>query len=119
MKYIILIALFLVGCTNHDNYIELSERYTHLENAMREMKYEIHHLKNKNESHECVMYLRSLDTHAMATITVPIDGIYYMSSYSLGTTTSFFKAGTVLQKVQDLIKDTCPQFKEISKKARQ
>lgn len=117
MKYIILTALFLIGCSDDDKIIELAERYTHLENAMREMKYEIHHSKNKNESPECVIFMRAVDSHAIIShATIPIDGRYYVSSFDhMENRINYYKSGTIIQMPQDIIRDTCPQFKEATK----
>lgn len=113
----ILVSLFLIGCTNDDKSIELIERYTHLEKAMQEMKYEIHHLKNKNESPECVIFMRAVDSHAIIShATIPIDGRYYVSSWDhMAPRINYYKSGTIIQMPQDIIRDTCPQFKEATK----
>lgn len=123
MKYLILIGLFLVGCSYDDKFISLAEKVNILSTKIDSIDRALSDLyKNpsvKFETPECVMYSRTFDSHAIATVTIPIDGRYYVASFDWeNPKINYYRAGSVIPRVQDVFRDTCPQFESLSKMVR-
>lgn len=123
MKYLILMSLFLFGCSNDDKLIKLAEQVNILSTRIDSIDHALSDLyKNpfvKLETPECVMYSRTFDSHAIATITIPIDGRYYVASFDWeNPRINYYRAGSVIPRVQDVFRDTCPQFESLSKRVR-
>lgn len=120
MKYLILISLFLFGCSDDTKLIRLAEDVSILRNKIDSIDHALSDLyKNsfvKLETPECVMYSRTVDSHAIATVTIPIEGRYYVASFDWeNPKINYYRAGTVIPRVQDVFRDTCPQFESLSK----
>lgn len=123
MKYLILITLFLLGCSADDNLTKLAEQVNILSTKIDSIDRALSDLyKNpsvKFETPECVMYSRTVDSHAIATITIPVDGRYYVASFDWeNPRINYYRAGSVIPRVQDVFRDTCPQFESFSKRAK-
>lgn len=123
MKYLILISLFLFGCSDNDKLIKLAEQVNILSTRIDSVDRALSDLyKNpsvKFETPECVMYSRTVDSHAIATITIPVDGRYYVASFDWeNPKINYYRAGSVIPRVQDVFRDTCPQFESFSKRAK-
>lgn len=121
MKYLILIALFLVGCQ-----IEKAESISTITSLLNDfslklsmLEKRIEYLESKNlpkiDDSECVKFMRSLDTHAIASVTIPIDGKYYVSTWNEPESVNYYKYGTVISRVKILIRDTCPDFERMKR----
>jgi len=120
LKYLILISLFLFGCSDDTKLIRLAEDVSILRNKIDSIDHALSDLyKNsfvKLETPECVMYSRTVDSHAIATVTIPIEGRYYVASFDWeNPKINYYRAGTVIPRVQDVFRDTCPQFESLSK----
>lgn len=123
MKYLILISLFLCGCSADDKFTKLAEQVNILNTRIDSIDHALSDIyKNpfvKLETPECVMYSRNVDSHAIATITIPIDGRYYVASFDWeNPRINYYRAGSVIPRVQDVFRDTCPQFESLSKRAK-
>lgn len=125
MKYLILISLFLFGCSN-DN-IDKVDTITSLLNdfslKLSILEKRIEYLESKNlpkiDDTRCVMFTRDSDTHAIVSATIPITGVYYVTSWDWSLAKiETYKAGTVIPRVQSIIRDTCPAFKTYEKLVR-
>jgi len=125
MKYLILIALFLVGCQ-----IEKAESISTITSLLNDfslklsmLEKRIEYLESKNlpkiDDTSCVMFTRDSDTHAIVSATIPITGVYYVTSWDWSLAKiETYKAGTVIPRVQSIIRDTCPAFKTYEKLVR-
>lgn len=121
MKYLIVMALFLVGCQ-----IEKAESISTITSLLNDfslklsmLEKRIEYLESKNlpkiDDSECVKFMRSLDTHAIASVTIPIDGKYYVSTWNEPESVNYYKYGTVISRVKILIRDTCPDFERMKR----
>lgn len=121
MKYLIVMALFLVGCDN--DAISKANTITSLLNdfslKLSMLEKRIEYLESKIlpkiDDSECVKFMRSLDTHAVASVTIPVDGKYYVSTWDKPESVNYYKNGTVISRVKILIRDTCPDFESMKR----
>ena len=127
MKYIILTVLFLVGCDSYNG--QLSDRVDNLERSMRGMDTNYLYLSSrvdglsekvnkelpKIDDDMCVKFTRYVDTHAIASGTIPVDGKYYVSTWNEPERVNYYKNGTVIFRVKELIRDTCPDFERMKR----
>lgn len=121
MKYLIVMALFLVGCQ-----IEKAESINNITSVLNDVSLKlsmlekrIEYLESKNlpkiDDSECVKFMRSLDTHAIASVTIPVDGKYYVSTWDKPESVNYYKNGAVISRVKILIRDTCPDFESMKR----
>jgi len=127
MKYIILIALFLVGCSDD---ADINRQLFVVKSRLNELETSVLYLQNKQaiseakygpniDANECVMFIKNVDTHAIATVTIPIDGRYYVASFDWeNPKINYYKSGEVIPRVQEVFRDTCPQFESLSKRVK-
>ena len=121
MKYLILITLFLIGCQ-----VERAESLSTITSLLNDfslklstLEKRIQYLESKNlpkvDTDECVKFIRSIDTHAVASVTIPVDGKYYVSTWEPKESVNYYKNGTVISRVKMLIRDTCPDFERMKR----
>lgn len=123
MKYIILIALFLVGCSDD---ADINRQLLVLKNRVNELETSVLYLQNKQATSEakygptiddssCIKFVREIDTHAIASVTIPVDGKYYVSTWNEPESVNYYKNGTLISRVKMLIRDTCPDFERMKR----
>lgn len=121
MKYLILMSLFLLGCQ-----VEKAESINAITSLLNDfslklstLEKRIQYLESKNlpkiDDSSCVEFIRNIDTHAVASVTIPIDGKYYVSTWGEPESVNYYKNGTVISSVKMLIRDTCPQFESMKR----
>lgn len=121
MKFLILITLFLLGCGEEETKInvvesllnDFSARVSRLEHRV----YTLETTKNLPtiDDSSCIKFIRSIDTHAVASVTIPADGKYYVSTWNEPESVNYYKNGTVISRVKMLIRDTCPDFERMKR----
>lgn len=123
MKYIILISLFLVGCQ-----VEKAESISTITSLLNDFSARVSRLEHrvytlettKNlptiDDSSCIKFIRSIDTHAVASVTIPADGKYYASTWNEPESVNYYKNGTVISRVKMLIRDTCPDFENMKRR---
>lgn len=62
---------------------------------------------------ECVAYEKLVDTHAIATLTIPLSGEYKYLTWDDKWIEQRFRAGTQMRAPKRLLNENCPGFKEI------
>lgn len=115
MKYIILISLFLIGCTSETQLRDMEI----LKLKVRSLELTIDDINNKSfskpgsSSPECVFYTKCGDSHGIASVTIPITSWYYINSYGKEASVEYLISGQVIHGVIDLVRDTCPNYKKL------
>lgn len=117
MRYIILISLFLVGCTNETELRDMEI----LKLKVRSLEINVDDLNNKSfskqvsDSPECVFYTKAGDSHGIASVTIPITSWYYINSYGKEPSIQYLMSGFVLHGVINLVRDTCPNYEKLKR----
>jgi len=65
---------------------------------------------------ECVVYEKKMDSHAIATLTIPVSMTYIYVGFRGDFHQKYFKAGDQLSSVASLMGETCGIFYESMKK---
>lgn len=122
MKYLILIALFLLGCQveKAESINTITLLLNDLSVKLSKLEQRIEYIEAKNlpktvDTSECVKFIRSIDSHAIASVTIPVDGKYYVSTWNEPERVNYYKNGTVIFRVKELIRDTCPDFERMKR----
>lgn len=122
MKYLILITLFLLGCQveKAESINTITLLLNDLSVKLSKLEQRIEYIEAKNlpktvDTSECVKFIRSIDSHAIASVTIPVDGKYYVSTWNEPERVNYYKNGTVIFRVKELIRDTCPDFERMKR----
>jgi len=122
MKYLILITLFLLGCQveKAESINTITLLLNDLSVKLSKLEQRIEYIEAKNlpktvDTSECVKFTRYVDTHAIASVTIPVDGKYYVSTWNEPERVNYYKNGTVIFRVKELIRDTCPDFERMKR----
>ena len=121
MKYLILITLFLLGCQveKAESMNTITSLLNDFSVKLSKLEQRIEYIEAKNlpkvDTDECVKFIRSIDTHAVASVTIPVDGKYYVSTWNEPESVNYYKNGTLISRVKMLIRDTCPDFEKMKR----
>ena len=121
MKYLILIALFLIGCQveRAESLSTITSLLNDFSVKLSKLEQRIEYIEAKNlpkvDTDECVKFARAIDSHAIASVTIPADGKYYVSTWNEPESVNYYKNGTVISNVKMLIRDTCPDFERMKR----
>ena len=114
---LILITLFLIGCQveRAESLSTITSLLNDFSVKLSKLEQRIEYIESKNlpktvDTSECVKFIRSIDTHAVASVTIPVDGKYYVSTWNEPESVNLYKSGTIISRIKMLIRDTCPDF---------
>lgn len=65
---------------------------------------------------ECVYFKKDVDTHAIASVTIPVTMTYIYETYSGGIHQKHFKAGAHVDSIKMIMSESCGIFYESLKR---
>lgn len=64
-------------------------------------------------SMECIIFEKQIDTHAIASVTIPVTGEYKLETWKDGWVKRDLKAGDIIGGVKRVMSKGCPGYNEI------
>lgn len=123
MKLILVLfsCFFLIGCCDSDientnrNQIymiwqEMAKQSMSISALQTELASVQIHQSPEVSVKECVEYIKQIDTHAVASVTIPVSGTYRYKDWSDKWHERDFKAGDVLGSLKQMMNKNCQGY---------